>query len=170
MNVIDSRDIINRVDVSGTGDIYARLISCCRSVEFLLAIGLDLYTQCHGTKGMGVNRMPWCKKQPGWLKMSAFPSTHSSFHNNVCHIKYFATYVIVNFYNVYLLAPLIILTRGIIIVILMKSHDCLIFTIGFWTLVRQYLSTKTAPWKFFRHDGSSHDSFTVLCFPPFTKV
>ena len=58
MNVIDSRDIINRVDVSGTGDIYAHLISCCRSVEFLLAIGLDLYTQCHGMKGMGVNRMP----------------------------------------------------------------------------------------------------------------
>ena len=42
---------------------------------------------CHGTKGTGVIRMPWCKTQPlcdpeaevllptGWLKMSAFPST-----------------------------------------------------------------------------------------------
>ena len=42
---------------------------------------------CHGTKGTGVVRMPWCKMQPlcdpetediftmGWLEMSAFPST-----------------------------------------------------------------------------------------------
>ena len=39
---------------------------------------------CHGTKGTGVDSMPWCKMQQlcdleadwDWLKMSAFPSTH----------------------------------------------------------------------------------------------
>ena len=76
----------------GTFDLC--LWPCILKVKLYLGNGRP---DRHGMKEMGVNKMPWCKRQPlcdleaeetvrdwGWLKMSAFPSTYSSFSRVYC--------------------------------------------------------------------------------------